>query len=663
MIELRDIVCVDFETYTEGKYSLKGLSTWAYVTDPRFDILCVSIAAGLGNIDFYYKGGPPGASLADARARLARAAGAGKVLVAHNLNFEGLILKLRWGVEFERMVDTTGYLRLLGLGASLKNGWRLVGVEKEEAPPFTEEALHAHLDEMAHYNMVDVVLARKLCTTAIGDKRFTELEWYTSQRTTEENLRGLKVDRDLALALAERFGRRREEMLTRLCATYPDFDTGALNSPVKVKRYIKLRFGLVLATLNKKNLDVVRARAGNEELDEFLGARDAVRTLGTWAGNLRRIAEGPGRIFCPLKYYGSHTGRFSATGKEADRINVQNLPRGRDRRLPELAEYRRILIPDEDESWVACDLSTIEPRITALLAGQKNMLEQFRSGADVYIWFGALVFPGVVIVKDGENGHLRDLCKKAVIGLGYGMGLEKFCHEVLVEMPDTDEKLIVQVFRAYRQQFARMTALRKNLFRTFIEAVETGTPGNVGRCRFRRVHDLKGTGAAVEVRLPTGRSLFYRSIIKVREKAIFDGREEWVWGYRYAPRLDLPAVGGAERPKQVRQKIAAPGLVENIVQACARDLLVAQAREVERHAGLRVRFSVHDELVVGTRRCRCPGRDRPLPKGTPPEALHEPSCPWMAAREVVRQEMSQVSCFPKLADLPVGCELGSVRDH
>ena len=77
-----------------------------------------------------------------------------------------------------------------------------------------------------------------------------------------------------------------------------------------------------------------------------------------------------------------------------------------------------------------------------------------------------------------------------------------------------------------------------------------------------------------------------------------------------------------------------------------------------RITGLRVRFSVHDELVVSCKRCQRPRRDDPQPNASPIEALHEPNCPWIEARMIVRKEMSRVpACFPALKGLPVACEL------
>jgi hypothetical protein len=99
-------------------------------------------------------------------------------------------------------------------------------------------------------------------------------------------------------------------------------------------------------------------------------------------------------------------------------------------------------------------------------------------------------------------------------------------------------------------------------------------------------------------------------------------------------------------------------LIENIVQAVARDLLVTQICEIEGSGGPRMVFSVHDEVVFRCSRCTCPRADEPVARGLDVEAQHEATCPWVAARRLVATGMSSVpAALPSLAGLPVACEL------
>ena len=665
---LDESVFVDFETKLDrtSGYSLSKMATYDYVMDERFDILSVSIAEGNGTIDFYHKYGANGGGLDTAKERLARYAGEKKSLVAHNANFEGMILKYRWNTVFNSIADTTSYLRYKGVKASLDNGARLVGLEKMDAPNFDESSLRndTSLRKLATYNAMDVLILRDIFKLAIQDRGYIDLEWYISHRTAMENLKGICVDRALAMQLADEYARQAEKLQSKLCEEHPDFDTSKLKSPQKVTQYCSARYGIDFKSTSKKDITVIKARAKNKDLDRFFALKTSIGTLDNWSKKLRAIANKSGRIYCALTHYGAHTGRFTASGIESGRINIQNLPKG-DGDLPELAEYRKILCSDAGKNMVVSDLSTIEPRIIALLAGQADLIRAFEAGRDIYIWFGGLVFPGEEIVKGGKNGHLRNLSKEGLIGLGYGMGQNRFVDTVQSKILDADIELIKRVFIAYRQKFRRIVGLKRDMFKAFGRAVQNGSSIKVGRCLFRRVNDFQGTGPSVEVVLPTGRSLFYRYIAKKREYARFNGTGKYILTFWYTHRLEIGPDDKRLVPKQTRRKLTPSTLIENIVQAVARDILIAQQREIEAQFGLRVLFSVHDELIIETDECECPRRNDSIPDDGTIESNHEVGCPWIEARKVVMKMMSKPpSCFPELKDLPVACELSdTIRER
>jgi DNA polymerase len=88
-----------------------------------------------------------------------------------------------------------------------------------------------------------------------------------------------------------------------------------------------------------------------------------------------------GRMPILLNYYGAvNTGRMSG----GDGTNPQNLPRG--------GVLRAAMMAPEGYKIVACDSSQIEARMTAWLAGQASLVEQFANGADVYSAFASIVY-------------------------------------------------------------------------------------------------------------------------------------------------------------------------------------------------------------------------------------------------------------------------------
>lgn len=671
-----EIVVVDFETFADlrGGYSLSRMSTRAYLEDDRFDILSVSIAMGMNeDLLFFHKGGRAGGSLDDAKQMLEDAAARRYWLVGHNLDFDGLILALKWNIRFEHMFDTIGWLRYRGFGGSLANGGHLVGLRKESAPEFCESSLadDASVEQLAMYNCTDVEIARRLVESAAEDTWFTPLEFWASDITSRENIRGIAIDRKAAAQLASHFAKKRDEALTALTQEFRSFDTNKLRSSPAVREFLRA-FGIELAKLDKRDPALAALKAEDNEPGRFLRLREAVDTWERYAKRVDILAKGPERIYGQLHYHGAHTGRFTSGGINAERLNLQNLHKGREDTFEELSLIRSLVVADENESFVSADLATIEPRVLAFLAGQRDQIEQFAKGQDVYQYFISGVFPGVKIVKGGENDHLRQLGKKAVLGLGYGQGERGFLQKLRADDPCVSSELAVRVHRMYRRQFSQITKLRWDYFSAFRKAVDSGVTSRVGYCAFRRVLEPTRGGITVEVLLPTNRLLTYRSVLKTREMNPF-GKIEPV--YRYSDDFQFDASmkgsrgtrGSGKKMKcsdgRLRAQLLSQTLIENIVSAVARDIIVGQMYEIEQ-AGLRVKFSVHDEAVVCTRRCVCPNRDVVFEDGCRLEDAHELDCPWMRAREIVRTNMSKVpNAFPKLSGLPVACELSdAIRD-
>ena len=66
------------------------------------------------------------------------------------------------------------------------------------------------------------------------------------------------------------------------------------------------------------------------------------------------------------------------------------------------------------------DLSNIEARMLAYVAGQSDLIEQFRRGDDIYSNFASVIYERPINKKDHPTE--RFVGKTAILGLGYGMG-------------------------------------------------------------------------------------------------------------------------------------------------------------------------------------------------------------------------------------------------
>ena len=146
-----------------------------------------------------------------------------------------------------------------------------------------------------------------------------------------------------------------------------------------------------------------------------------------------------GRCRGMFQFYGANR-----SGRWAGRlIQLQNLPQNH---IPDLAAARslvkagdydmlRLLYEDVPDSlsqlirtafvpkpgyqFIVSDLSAIEARVIAHLAGETWRTEVFRNNGDIYCASASQMFH-VPVEKHGINGHLRQKGKIAELALGYG---------------------------------------------------------------------------------------------------------------------------------------------------------------------------------------------------------------------------------------------------
>mgnify|MGYP003667017588 FL=1 len=114
-----------------------------------------------------------------------------------------------------------------------------------------------------------------------------------------------------------------------------------------------------------------------------------------------------GRVRCYLNPYGSSTGRFQA---------------GSTGFIPLKAAWMRSLIePAPGKAICGIDYGSQEFLIAALVSGDKNMLEAYKSG-DVYLYFAKLAG---AVPWDGKKSDYkveRDVFKATTLGISYSMG-------------------------------------------------------------------------------------------------------------------------------------------------------------------------------------------------------------------------------------------------
>lgn len=178
--------------------------------------------------------------------------------------------------------------------------------------------------------------------------------------------------------------------------------------------------------------------------------------------------------------------------------------------LPAMAKAcRGALVASPGKELYAADFNAIEARKLAWMSGCATLLRLFQTGGDPYCDMASGIYKRIITKADKTE---RQLGKKAILGLGYAMGWEKFQATVWNDEGIwLDDEFCKEVVRIYRKEkYPEIPALWKNTEKAAVAAVEEGGEHWAGG-------DELGNGAIsyfvdgpfLHCRLPSGRLLAY----------------------------------------------------------------------------------------------------------------------------------------------------------
>lgn len=237
---------------------------------------------------------------------------------------------------------------------------------------------------------------------------------------------------------------------------------------------------------------------------------------------------------------------------------------------------RTAFIPSEGCRFIVSDFSAIEARVLAWLAGEEWVLEAFRNGKDIYCETASMMYH-VPVEKHGANSHLRQKGKVAVLACGYqgGVGAMKRMDKG-GSIPEDELQSVVDQWRRANSNSVKLWRTCELAARTAIKEHRT--------VRLKNGLAFGYINGNLFIKLPGGRKLCYwNTRLKLDPR---DGREHIVY------------MGVNQETKQWGETETYGGkLVENIVQATARDCLAISMQRVAA-LGYNIVMHVHDEIIV-----------------------------------------------------------------
>lgn len=461
--------------------------------------------------------------------------------------------------------------------------------------------------------------------------------WHLDQRIND---RGVAVDTELAAA-AIRGVERAQKILARRTQELTDGAVQAATQRDAMLKHLVAEYGVDLPDLQMATLE--RRIADPDlplELRELLGIRLQASTTSTAKyKTLARATSKDGRLRGTLQFNGaSRTGRWAGRlfqpqnlprpslkqeqidlGIEALKADCEDLVFGNVMELTSSA-IRGCIVAPTGKKLVVSDLSNIEGRDQAWLAGEAWKLEAFRAfdagtGHDLYKLAYAKSFgvePGNVSKDQRQVGKVQELALGYEGGVGafltfaaaYSIDLEAMAEQARDAIPQniineansalawtklnkrptfglSDRAWIVcdSFKRSWRYAHPAIASMWGELGDAVRQAIVK--PGITYSCRSLRI---RRDGAWLRIRLPSGRFLCYPS------PQVEDGQISYMGINQYSRKWSrLKTYGGK--------------LFENVCQAVARDVLTHNMPAIEA-AGYQVVLTVHDEVI-----CEAPDSD------------------------------------------------------
>jgi DNA polymerase len=577
------LITLDFETFYDSKIKLgfKHQTTEEYIRDKRFEVIGVGVQVDDG-APVWFSG-----TKSEIKEFLHTYDWSTSALLCHNTLFDGAILSWLFDVTPEFMLDTLCMARALhgveagGSLAALAERYNIgaKGVEVIEA--MGKKRLDFTKDELARYGDYcknDVALTFRLfniLSSAFPEnelklidmtlRMFTHPVFMVDDALLQERADELVEEKQKLLeGLMSQLNCENAEAVRKKLASNKQF--AALLEEHGVKAPMKTS-----ATTGKETYALAKNDEGflalTEHEDPFIQQLCSVR-LGTKStieeSRIERFIDvgkrNKGRLPIPLKYYGAHTGRWAGS----DKVNFQNLP-SRDKKKKAL---KNAVVAPDDHYVINCDSSQIEARVLVWLAGQDDVVEQFRKGEDVYSLFATKIY-GRPVSK--ANPVERFVGKTCILGLGYGTGALKLQHTLKTSPPgavvtEDEAKEFVKTYRDANDKVIE-------LWRDGDKVIKDLADWDCKPYYYGKHKCLKITEEGVT--LPNGLMIRYPDL----RKDTSESKTQYVYKSRKGP---VSLWGGS--------------LVENVVQALARIVVGEQMLKInERY---RVVLTVHDAAVV-----------------------------------------------------------------
>lgn len=561
-----DTITLDWETFYTSEYSLSKMTTQQYVMSPYFEVILIAVKVN-DEKTVWFSG-----TSKQVKKWLLQFPWESSVAIAHNALFDGSILEWHFGIRPKQWLCTMMAARplcapytpngrvglkhvaeYLSLGQKGTEVLRAIGKQRRDFSP-------QELEQYAAYCVNDTNLCYQIAEKLAPQLPVFERDLISA--TIEKYTRPkLLLDRNVLSGRLTKLREEKQNILVKAGLT----DRSLLMSNPMFADALRMLNVTPPTKISPRTGKETYAFAKNDGQFKVLLDHDDYRVQTLVAARLKHkstqeetrlsrfieVADAMGKVpngrfGIPLLYYGAHTGRFSGF----DKLNLQNLPRG--------SKLRAALVAPPGHVVVAGDLSQIEARILATLAGEHSLVDAFRTGVDIYAKFASKLYNRRI--QKGVDNDERFVGKTAVLGLGYQMGHEKFRNQIMANNIDITLLEARRIVDMYRNLYPKIPLFWSKMSGV-IGRMHLGMRGDLGCIKIMK-------NAII---LPNGMRLIYPEL--------HEGEDGWVY-----------------KSRGCFTKLYGGKLTENLVQALAR-IIVSTTELMLYHKGWPAALQVHDELV------------------------------------------------------------------
>jgi DNA polymerase bacteriophage-type len=587
---------------TRSAVDLKAAGAHRYAADPTTEVLCIAYAVDDEPVQLWTPGDPVPSEFTEAASNPSWTA------VAHNDDFERAIaqhvLEPRHGfpsipIERRRCSMATalaaalpgkleGAVEALGLPhAKDKEGAALMRRISRPLPgggwtddPASRERLYLYCRRDVE---AERALFRALPPLTDAEQKLWELD-------AAINARGFYTDSALLDAAHNVAAKAEASLQTEFR------ELTGLNSTNQVEKFVAwlaehgcvvsdVRKGTLKSALRRKGLEPAVRRAVELRLQLAHASATKVEALLAWRGN-------DGRVRGTLRFHGAATGRWTghgpqpqnfkrdAEGVDAKIAAVMNGGAGLASPVEAVGEVARATIcAAPGHRLMIADFSGVESRVLAWISGQQSKADAWarfdrtrRTEDDPYVR---------IAERCGLTGEgARDVGKRIDLAFGFGGSVGAW-ERSAPEDDTTDEKTARRYQQTWRAEHPDTVRFWYALDRAATSAIRRpGIAFPVRRVAYNYDDPF------LQLTLPAGRAISYPfARIEGQDRS---GRPQLTF---------LDNAGGKFAECRFGQGCWFGMLVENIVQATARDLLAAAMVRLEA-AGYPTILHVHDEIIV-----------------------------------------------------------------